>query len=253
VPACDPELLAQTVAATNAAAAIALDGFRRPDLAIDRKADGSPVTHYDRAVERALREHIAAEHPGDGILGEEEAVVDGTSGRRWILDPIDGTSPFSRGVVTWATLVALDDEHGPLLGVVACPWVGEVVWAGRGLGCSWGDRPAAVSERDTLRGAVLSTSGIEWWPDGVLARVMDAGIKLKTWGNGYGLALAATGRVDAFFDNGVKPWDLGPAPVLMSEAGGVFTALDGSTSIDRGSGLLCGVPLRDELLRVLGG
>jgi histidinol-phosphatase len=82
---------------------------------------------------------------------------------------------------------------------------------------------------------------------------MEAGIRLKTWGNGYGLALAATGRVDAFFDNGVKPWDLGPAPILMSEAGGVFTALDGSTSIDRGNGLLCGAPLHDELLALLNG
>jgi len=245
--------MARTVAATQAAAAIALDGFRSTDLTVERKADGTPVTHFDRAVERALRDHIAIEHPADGILGEEEDGVDGSSGRRWIIDPIDGTSPFSKGIVTWATLVALDDEHGPLLGVVACPWVGETVWAGRGLGCSWDERPANASDRSRLEGAVLSTSGIEWWPDGVLTRVMDAGIKLKTWGNGYGLALAATGRVDAFFDNGVKPWDLGPAPILMSEAGGSFCALDGSTAIDRGSGLLCGDPLRSELLHILRG
>jgi histidinol-phosphatase len=164
-PACDPDLLEQTVAATRTAAAIALDGFKRADLRIDAKGDGTPVTQFDRAVERSLREHVAAHHPGDAVLGEEEGVDTGTTGRRWVIDPIDGTSPFSRGIVTWATLVALEDEHGPVLGVVACPWVGEVVWAGRGLGCSWDGSPARASDRTDLRGAVLSTSGLEWWAE----------------------------------------------------------------------------------------
>ena len=252
-PACDPELLERTVAATRTAAAIALAGFKAADLSVVDKTDGTPVTQFDRAVERSLREHIAAHHPGDAVLGEEEGADEGSTGRRWVLDPIDGTSPYSRGIVTWSTLVALEDEHGPLLGVVACPWIDEVVWAGRGLGCSWDGRPAQASDRVQLRGAVLSTSGIEWWADGTMARLHDAGVKVKTWGNGYGLSLGATGRVDAFFDAGVKPWDLGPAPILMAEAGGRFSALDGSTAIDRGSGLLSGSALHDELLALLRG
>lgn len=252
-PPCDPALLEATVGVVRRAAALALEGFRAADLGVEHKADGTPVTAYDTAVEGLLREHISSRHPQDGVLGEEGEDVAGTSGRRWVIDPIDGTSPYARGVVTWATLVALDDADGPLLGVVACPWVDEVVWAGRGLGCWLNGRRVQASARPVLEGAVLSTSGIEWWEDGVFDRLRRAGVKIKTWGNGYGVALAATGRIDAFFDAGVKPWDLGPAPILMAEAGGVFTALDGSAAIDRGTGLLCGPALAEALVHVLTG
>jgi fructose-1,6-bisphosphatase/inositol monophosphatase family enzyme len=252
-PACDPALLASAGALVGRAAELALEGFRRPDLAVDRKGDGTVVTAYDRAVERLLREGIAAELPDDGIVGEEEDDVAGTSGRRWILDPIDGTSPYTRGVVTWGVLVACEDEHGPLLGVVACPWADLTVIAGRGLGSTEDGRPARASGRTDLAGAVLATSGIEWWPPGAFERVSGAGVTVRTWGNAYGLALAATGRVDAFFDAEVHPWDVAPAPVLMAEAGGCFATLDGSGSIDAGTALLCGEPLLEPLLAVLRG
>lgn len=252
-PACDPALLAWARTIVEQAAALALEGFRRPDLAVDRKGDGSVVTAYDRAVERLLREGIAASYPDDGVLGEEEDDVAGASGRRWILDPIDGTAPYTQGVVTWGVLVAVEDAHGVLLGLTACPWAAETVSAGRGLGSSFGDRPARASDRTVLEGAVLATSGIEWWPPGAHERITAAGVKVRTWGNAYGLGLAATGRVDAFFDAGVKPWDIAPAPVLIAEAGGCFATLDGSGSVHTGTALLCGQPLLDPLLALLRG
>ena len=230
-----------------------MTGFRSLDLTIERKADGTTVTGFDRAVERFLRAGIAASFPDDGVLGEEEDEVSGTSGRRWILDPIDGTDPFSRGVVTWGVLVACEDDHGPLLGISACPWAGELVAAGRGLGCHWDGRVSSASDRPDLAGAVLATSGIEHWAAGTFDRLTAAGVKVRTWGNAYGLALAATGRVDAFFDARVHAWDVAPAPVLMAEAGGCFATLDGSGSLHAGDALLSGEPLAAPLLTLLRG
>ena len=253
VPACDFGLLERARALTGEAAKLAIAGFRSLDLSIESKADGTVVTSYDRATERWLRAGIAASFPDDGVLGEEEEELLGTSGRRWILDPIDGTDPFSRGIVTWGVLVSCEDENGPLLGVVSCPWAGEVVVAGRGIGCHWDSRVAVASERRELAGAVLVTSGIEHWAPGTFDRLSQAGVKVRTWGNAYGLALAATGRVDAFFDAQVHPWDVAPAPVLMAEAGGCFTTLDGSGSLDAGDALLCGAPLLGPFLDLLRG
>ena len=252
-PACDQGLLDRARALAGEAAELAMAGFRSLDLTVERKADGTAVTHFDRAIERSLREGIASSFPHDGVLGEEEVEAAGTSGRRWILDPIDGTDPFSRGVVTWGALVACEDAHGPLLGIAACPWVGEVVSGGRGLGCWWNDRVARASDRRELAGSVLATSGIEHWSPGTFDRLGAAGVKVRTWGNAYGVALAATGRVDAFFDARVHPWDVAPAPVLMAEAGGCFATLDGSGSIHAGDALLCGPPLLEPLLALLRG
>lgn len=252
-PPCDRALLDWTSALVGRAGTLAMEGFRRDDLGLEHKADGTVVTTYDRAVERLLREEIAASFPGDGVLGEEEDDVAGTSGRRWILDPIDGTAPYSRGVVTWGVLVACEDEQGPLLGVAACPWASQTVAAGRGLGCTEDGRQARASERTALEGAVLVTSGLEWWPSGAFERISRAGVTVRTWGNVYGLGLAVTGRVDAFFDAGVKPWDIAPAPTLMVEAGGCFATLDGSGSIDTGTALLSGRALVQPILALLRG
>jgi len=252
-PACDPALLTLAGELVRHAGEVALEGFRHPDLAVDHKSDGSVVTAYDRRVERLLREGIAEAFPDDGVLGEEEDDVSGTSGRRWILDPIDGTAPYARGIVTWGVLVACEDEHGVLLGFAACPWAGETVAAGRGLGCEFNGRSAHVSRRGDPAGALLATSGIEHWAPGTFDRLTQAGVRVRTWGNGYGLALAASGRVDAFFDARVKPWDVAPAPVLMREAGGCFATLDGSGSLHSGSALLCGEPLLEPLLSLLRG
>ncbi len=253
VPPCSPEEVTAAVAFVEAGATLALSGFRGDALDTEWKGDGTPVTHFDKAVERQLREAILGLYPDDGILGEEEDDLDGSSGRLWVIDPIDGTDPYSRGIVTWGTLVACNDEHGPLLSIVCCPWANETVVAGRGLGTTLNGVRATVSDRTELNGAVVATSGIEWWPAGALDAVHAAGVKVKTWGNAYALAIAATGRVDAFFDAQVKPWDLGPAPLIATEAGGVFGDLDGNPHIYGGSGIIASPALFEPLRALLQG
>jgi histidinol-phosphatase len=252
-PAADQATLDRAVAIARAAGDLTLQWFRRADLDIERKGDGTPVTAADRAAERHVREALGAEFPDDGILGEEEGPVAGRSGRRWVLDPIDGTKAFTCGVPLYSTLLALEDEHGIAVGVIHLPALGETVWAGRGLGC-WSDRgPARVSDAGSLDGAYVMSSSFSHWPSGRAAALEAAGAVLRTWGDGYGYALVATGRVAAMVDPIVEPYDVGPMPVVLAEAGGRFTDLAGHTSIEGGSGLGTNGQVHEELLALLTG
>lgn len=225
--------------------------FRAPDLEVISKGDGTPVTAADRDAERFLREQLAERFPGDGVLGEEEPPTPSSTGRRWILDPIDGTKAFTCGVPLYSNLLALEDEHGIAVGVVNLPALGETVWAGRGLGC-WSERgPASVSTHARVKGAYVMSSGLSSWRDEQLASVQGAGGIVRTWGDGYGYALVATGRVAAMVDPVVAPYDVGPMPVLLAEAGGWFTDLAGEVTIEGGSGLASNGHVHDELLRLL--
>jgi histidinol phosphatase-like enzyme (inositol monophosphatase family) len=250
-PPVDRATLEAAVALARAAGELTLRWFRADDLAVDRKGDGTPVTAADRAAERHIREVLAVDHPADGILGEEEGPVAGTSGRRWILDPIDGTKAFTCGVPLYSNLLALEDEHGIALGVVNLPALGETVWAGRGLGC-WTERgPAQVSATASLDGAYVMSSSFSTWTPAQRSAVEDAGAILRTWGDGYGYALVASGRVAAMVDPMAEPYDLGPMPVLLAEAGGRFTDLRGEPTIEGGSGLGTNGHLHDQLLDLL--
>ncbi len=225
--------------------------FRAPDLEIARKADGSPVTAADRDAERFLRERLGELFPGDGIVGEEEPPTPSTTGRCWIIDPIDGTKAFTCGVPLYSNLLAMEDEHGIALGVVNLPALGESVWAGRGLGC-WSERgPARVSAQRSVEGAYIMSSGLTSWRPEQLAAVHDAGGLVRTWGDGYGYALVATGRVAAMVDPVVEPYDIAPMPVILAEAGGCFTDLSGGAGIAGGSGIATNGHVHDELLRLL--
>ena len=160
------------------------------DLEVERKGDGTPVTAADRAAERLLREQLAADFPDDGILGEEEAPMAGRSGRRWIIDPIDGTKAFTCGVPLYSTLLALEDEHGIAVGVIHLPALGETVWAGRGLGC-WSDRgPARVSDARDARRRLRDVELVLPLDRRPASPPLEAaGAVLRTWGDGYGYAL----------------------------------------------------------------
>jgi histidinol phosphatase-like enzyme (inositol monophosphatase family) len=251
-PPIDQATLDTAVAMVRAAGQRTLRWFRADDLTVERKGDGTPVTAADRDAERYLREQLAVAFPGDGVLGEEEPPTEGTTGRRWILDPIDGTKAFTCGVPLYSNLLALEDEHGIAVGVVHLPALGETVWAGRGLGC-WSERgPAHVSSHVGLPGAYVMSSSLSHWPPGRVAALEAAGAVLRTWGDGYGYALVATGRVAAMVDPAAAPYDLGPMPVLLAEAGGRFTDLDGEVGIESGSGVATNGHLHDELLALLG-
>jgi len=211
---------------------VTLRWFRSPTLDIELKGDGTPVTAADRAAERFLREAIAADHPGDAVLGEEEDDTDGTTGRTWVIDPIDGTKAFTHGVPLYSTLVALDDEHGPLLAAIDLPALGEFVVAGRGLGC-WSDgEPARVSDHDHLDRALVCTSGFGTWSPELLARFHGAeDTLLRTWGDGYGFALVATGRAEVMLDPIMALWDIAPMQPILEEAGGTLTDWQGNATI----------------------
>ena len=248
----DRALLDEAVALARQAGEFTLTHFRT-GLDVGRKSDGSPVTAADRGAERLLRLELERRHPADGVFGEEEAETFGTSGRRWIIDPIDGTKAFTHGVPTFCNLLALEDEDGPAIGVINMPALGETVYAGRGLGCFCNDASAHVSARDTLAGSYLTTSGFDYWDDSALLRVKRSGLQMRTWGDGYGFALVATGRVEAMADPTAALYDLAPMPVILTEAGGRFTDWSGRPGAGLGSGVATNGAIHDALLEILTG
>ena len=241
------------VAIAREAGALTLELFRRTDVAVEGKDDGTPVTAADRGAERLLRERIAATQPDDAQVGEEEVDTGGTSGRTWILDPIDGTQSFVHGVPLYANLVALEDEHGPAVGVINIPALDECVWAGRGLGCFVNDQPTRVSDRSELRGACIVTSGVDYWPSAAaLDEFVGRGAVIRTWGDAYGYVLVATGRAHAMVDPIVNRWDVAPMLTIFPEAGGVFTDLSGVTTAEGGDALATNRNLAAQILALVG-
>ena len=253
-PPVDRELVTLAVDWAREAGTATLDWFRATDLEVQHKTDGSPVTAADRAAERLLRDRIQTRFPDDAIVGEEEDDRGGTSGRTWVIDPIDGTKAFTRGVPLYSTLLAVLDEHGPAVGVIHLPALDETVWAGRGRGCHHDGRPCRVNDRPDLDGAYLMTSGLDdYWPEPMLRAALASPAILRTWGDGYGYALVATGRAEAMVDPQVNAWDVAPMAVIIPEAGGRFTDLSGVARHDGGSGLASNGVIHDPVLDLLTG
>lgn len=249
--AADPDLLQTAVSFLQEAGELTLQHFRNADLTVEAKGDGTPVTVADRGAERLLRERIEAAFPEDGILGEEEAEKVGTSGRRWIIDPIDGTKAFTHGVPLYSNLLAIEDAEGVGIGVINLPALGETVYAGRGLGAFLDGEPISVNDRSVVEGSYLTCSGLRRWEPELFAAAKGAGLHVRTWGDGYGYSLVATGRVEAMFDPIAELYDLAPMPIILSEAGGRFTDSEGRPGPDGGSGLATNGRIHDELLEIL--
>jgi histidinol phosphatase-like enzyme (inositol monophosphatase family) len=224
-------LLEDVVAVVREAGALTQRWFRSADLAVERKGDGTPVTAADKAAERFLREELGRRFPDDAIIGEEEPSSTGTSGCTWVIDPIDGTKSFTHGVPLYSNLVARYDADGCALGIINLPALGETVYAARDRGCFVNGEPARVNTTRTLDAACVCTSGLGPWTPAQLAAVRAAGPLLRTWGDGFGFALVATGRIEAMVDPKLAVWDLGPLPVIIREAGGRYTELDGTASV----------------------
>ncbi len=242
-------LLDAAVDIVRQAGEITLEWFQSATLEIERKGDGTPVTQADKAAERFVREQISSRFGDDTILGEEEDDLTGTSERTWIIDPIDGTKAFTHGVPLYTNLLAVNDATGPAIGIINMPALGEMVYAARGLGCFVNGRPARVSDRTRVAGSYLSATGFDYWSDEMVAAARASGAALRTWGDGYGYALVATGRIDAMCDPQVALWDVAPMPVILAEAGGRFTDLEAGTErADLGSGLATNGHLHDEWL-----
>ncbi len=248
------------VHAAHVAGDITLAYFRKEDLAIDLKADDTPVTAADRLVETKLRSLIAESFPDDAILGEEFPDREGSSGCRWILDPIDGTKSFIHGVPLYGTLVGMEKDGENVLGVIRIPALDESVYAAKGQGAWYrqGDdppKPAKVSRRQPLGKALFVTSEVAAYETtqrrAAFDRLQAAARLTRTWGDCYGYLLVATGRAEVMIDPIVAVWDLAPLPPILQEAGGSFTDWKGNPTIHSREGIATNGLLFDEVMQIV--
>jgi histidinol-phosphatase len=238
--------LALALELADAADAIALGRFRARDLVVETKPDRTPVTEADRAVEEAIRARLAAERPDDAMLGEELGQR-GTAPRRWIVDPIDGTRNYSRGVPVWASLVALEEDGTVRLGVVSAPALGRRWWAERGRGAFADGAPVRASLVGRIEDAVLSFALEDELPE-LVRRCWHA----RGYGDFWAHMLVAEGAIDGAIDAvGVSAWDLAAVQVVVEEAGGRFSDRSGLARIDGGSAISSNGLLHDALLEAV--
>ncbi|MCU0874066.1 MAG: histidinol-phosphatase [Pirellulaceae bacterium] len=257
-----PELASRldlAVGAAREAGQLTLGFFQREDLAVQRKADNSPVTAADRQAEQLLRRRIREAFPDDGILGEEFGEEAGTSGFRWILDPIDGTKSFICGVPLYGTLIGVERAGASVVGVIYIPGLDECVYAAIGGGAWYthgqaAPRPARVSQRDRLADAVFLTSQLDtFYLRGAQQVYLDlerAASITRTWGDCYGYLLVATGRADVMVDPVMNVWDAAALQPILEEAGGVYTDWSGRPTIHAGEGIGCNRTLLDQVLAI---
>jgi histidinol-phosphatase len=244
--------------AAHAAGAIALKYFRG-DVRVMQKADRTPVTQADQEAEAAIVERLRAAFPDVGFLGEEFG-AQGQQARRWIVDPIDGTKNFVRGIPYWATLLALEEEGEVTLGVVHAPATGELYWARRGQGAWLDGVRLRVSPVARLADAMLVHSSLNllrpleggrYW-DGFV-RLVDRTDRQRGFGDYLGYTFVLRGQAELMLEADLKPWDLAPLRVLVEEAGGRFTDFAGRPTIYSGTVLVSNGRLHDEALALLNG
>jgi histidinol phosphatase-like enzyme (inositol monophosphatase family) len=246
-------LMEAALEAARRAGEMALKYFGR-SIPVELKPDGSPVTEADRAAEQVARDWIAARFPADDILGEESGGLRDDAPRRWLIDPIDGTRSFVRGVPLWGSLVALVEGDRVLAGAACFPALGERIAAAPGRGCWWNGARCGVSGVSELaRATVLATderfatraSHREGW-----LRLAETAAVSRTWGDCYGYLLVATGRAEVMVDPVLSPWDAAPLVPIIEEAGGVFTDWDGGRGF--GSAIATNAALAAAARRHLG-
>lgn len=239
---------------------ISIDRFRAVDLEVTTKPDRTPVTDADRAVERIIRDGIQSARPHDAILGEEYG-TQGDSTRQWIIDPIDGTANFLRGVPIWGTLIALAVDGVPIVGVVSAPALGKRWWAATGHG-AWGQaegeepQPLKVSAVAEVADASLSYNNIQGW-DGVgrlddIVALSRAVWRARAIGDMWSYMLLAEGALDVVGEFDLQPYDMAALIPIVEEAGGRFTSVDGERGPWHGSALATNALLHDAVLAALG-
>lgn len=253
----DQELLQAAIEIVTEAASLAARLFLA-GVPVRLKPDGSPVTPADFQVENLIRSLIESRFPDDGVLGEEAGETDGRSGRRWIIDPIDGTTCFAQRIPTFEVLLAVEDERGCAAGVIGCPMSRELYYAGRGLG-AWhkieGQRAQrlTVNDKQRRRGAWVEASNPAGWSEELL---MTLHREVMLVPNMKGFAGVASGFIDAVICAGLpmQCWDVTARELLLAEAGGRLTDLDGN-DIRTGNGTVLGSNghLHDALLELVQG
>jgi histidinol-phosphatase len=248
--------LALALELADEADALTMARFRARDLVVDTKPDLTPVSEADRAVEEALRRRLARARPGHGVLGEEEGGNRGAEGAwRWVLDPIDGTKSYVRGVPVWATLIALQREGQSVVGVVSAPALGRRWWAARGEGAFAAGTRVRVSSVASLGDAHLSyPSAAEFDRAGLTDAVL--ALERRCWrtrglGDFWAHALVAEGALDVAVEPEVALWDFAAVQLLVEESGGRFSDLEGAPPGDGSSALSTNGLLHDQVVAAL--
>lgn len=248
------------IAVAKEASGVILHYYQNPDLEVERKGDTSPVTEADKNAELLIRDRLATSFPDDAILGEEFPDKPGTTGFRWILDPIDGTKSFIHGVPLFGTLIGVEFEGACVIGVARFPALDEVAYAAKGSGAWWqigsGEpRRAQVSAVTTLEEATFCmTSPSRWKKLGYQAlheELMSRVQLARGWGDCYGHILVATGRAEIMIDPLMNAWDAAALVAIVEEAGGHFVDWAGTPTIYSGNGLSVVPGLKDEILNRL--
>jgi histidinol-phosphatase len=238
---------------------LTLQYFQQDNFQVQRKADDSPVTIADREAEQLLRRRISAAFPDDGIIGEEFGEQPGTSGFRWILDPIDGTKSFISGVPFYGTMIGVEHERRSVAGVVFVPGLDECVYAAKGQGAWYvkGDATptrARVSSRKSMADGTFVTSQIDTFTRrgsfAAYQRLEQAAYITRTWGDCYGYLLVAVGRADVMVDPVMNVWDAAAIQPILEEAGGTFTDWQGNPTIYSGEGVATNGHVLDEVLAI---
>ena len=242
-----------------------IEWFCHPELSVDDKRDGSPVTVADRNAEQCMREEIAKRYPADAIVGEEFEDRAGTTPFRWTLDPIDGTKSFVAGVPLYTTLVGVLRDEDPVVGVIHAPATGEIVYAAAGGPCRYvfRDRPAInarVSSTASLTNALFVTTSVQSFDQFRIPPAGDAYVRMqaacrmtRTWGDAYGYLLVATGRADVMVDPIMNLWDTAPLLPIIHAAGGRFTDWQGQATIHSGEAVASNGQVHAEVLALLDG
>ncbi len=263
----DPDL-ALALRMADAADAVTLPRFRARDLRVETKPDATPVTDADRDAEAAMLALLAAEHPGDAILAEESGAAPGETGREWIVDPIDGTRQFLRGIPTWGSLVALRAGGETTTAVVSAPALGRRWWAVRGAGAFAAEaaeiatvaapRRLGVSDVETIEDAFLThaepAAWRAWGGEEAVARFVAFALRCaqaRGFGDFWAHMLVAEGAADVALEPGPTLWDLAAPALIVAEAGGRFSSLEGDPDPGRGSGVSTNGRLHEPVLAAL--
>ncbi len=233
--------------------------FQSPSVGVERKGDDSPVTVADKEAEQLIRAQLSQRFPADAILGEEFGSQVGTSAYQWIIDPIDGTKSFISGVPLYSTLIGIVRERECLGGVIYIPALDEIVFAARGHGAWYatkGNQPTRcrVSSRPLADGLFVTTqldSFIKRGAADSYQQLEKQSYITRTWGDGYGYLLVATGRAEVMVDPIANPWDLAAVQPVVEEAGGRFTSWTGAATVFGGDGVGSNAITHDEVLKIL--
>lgn len=241
---------------TREAGNVAMRYFDTP-LTVETKGDDSPVTVADRETEQTLRGRLGAAFPGDGFLGEEYGDTPGGSGYRWIIDPIDGTRSFVRGIPTWAVLLGLEYRGELIAGIIDASPLGHTYHALRGAGAYRNERKIQVTDEADLKKALLFYTALNWFQEAgaeqlffELVRRTD---RQRGYGDWHGFMLVAQGSGEVMVDHGCHAWDVAAIQPIVEEAGGRFSNWDGGTDIFRPDYVVSNGRVHDAVLAILAG